>query len=425
MNENATARRAYLHIGAPKTGSTFLQGVLWNNRAALLEHGVHMLGDDQGQHYRAGHDVRGLQFDPADPGVDWTGAWDRMAHRAHESAAASVIISDEHLASLTPDQVARAVDALAPREVHVIYATRDLVGLLPSEYQEFVKHGETASYDDWATDVLSADRQGPGRWFWRVHDAQDVVARWSTGVPLQRIHVITMPSPDAPRDEIWRRFASVLGVDASLATAQTETANTSLGPTEVEVLRRVNAALPIDFPRWHRTGIARDVLANRVLNPLSAGGRLELRDDLQSEVVARAERAYAALPTLGCDIVGDLQDLAVDPTRLAGRSSPTPEDLLDATVRALAGMTEHAAQMKDMLVAERIDRRRAEDVARDEHHQAMEQALAAQDAAFWEQHPMARRIQSGKERVVAAEEDNGLIRAAMSGYRRLRGGERA
>ena len=83
-----------------------------------------------------------------------------MAQRADESPAPIVVVSDEHLASLQPNQVTRAVEALAPREVHVIYATRDLVGLLPSEYQEFVKHGDTATYDEWAADVLSADRQG-------------------------------------------------------------------------------------------------------------------------------------------------------------------------------------------------------------------------------------------------------------------------
>ena len=425
MSEHGSARRAYLHIGAPKTGSTFLQGILWNNRDALLDHGVHVLGEDRGQHYRAGHDLRGLRFDPADPGVDWTGAWERMARRADESTALSVVVSDEHLASLRPDQVSRAVEALAPRHVHVVYATRDLVGLLPSEYQEFVKHGATASYDDWATDVLSADRRGPGRWFWRVHDVDDVVARWSTRVPLDQIHVITMPGPDAPRDEIWRRFASVLGVDHLVATADSETSNTSLGPAQVEVLRRVNAALPTDFPRWHRAGIARDVLANRVLNPLTTGGRLELRDDLQAEVLARAERAHAALPTLGCDLVGEVTDLAVDPTRLAGSPAPTAEDLLDVAVRALAGMTEHAGQMKDALVAERLERRQAEEAALEEHRRALAHALAAQDAAFWEQHPMARRIQDGKERVVAAEESNGVVRAAMSRYRRLRGGKPA
>ena len=64
-------------------------------------------GDDQGQHYRAGHDLRGLRFDPADPGVDWTGAWERMASRAGESSAPVVVVSDEHLASLHPDQVAQ------------------------------------------------------------------------------------------------------------------------------------------------------------------------------------------------------------------------------------------------------------------------------------------------------------------------------
>ena len=420
MSEHAKLGRAYLHIGAPKTGSTFLQGVLWNNREALLEQGVHMLGDDQGQHYRAGHDLRGRRFDPGDPGVDWTGAWDRMARRAQESSSLSVVVSDEHLASLQPDQVARAVEALAPREVHVVYATRDLVGLLPSEYQEFVKHGATASYDEWAADVLSTDRRGPGRWFWRVHDVEDVVARWSTGVALERVHVITMPGPDAPRDEIWHRFASVIDVDPTLATAEPETSNTSLGPTEVEVLRRVNAALPTDFPRWHRTGIARDVLANRVLNPLSSGGRLELRADLRAEVLAGAERAYETLPTLGCDIIGDLEDLAVDPTKLSGSPSRTTDDLVDVMVRALAGMTEYAAEMRDVIAAERVDRRRAEEAARDEHHRSMARALAAQDAAFWEQHPMARRIQTGKERVVGAEQTSAVVRAAMSGYRRLR-----
>ena len=423
MSDEAAVRRAYLHIGAPKTGSTFLQGVLWSNRETLLEHGVHMLGDDQGQHYRAGHDLRGLRFDPADPGVDWTGAWERMALRAGESSAPVVVVSDEHLASLHPDQVAHAVESLLPREVHVVYATRDLVGLLPSEYQEFVKHGATATYDEWAADVLSDERRGPGRWFWRVHDAKDVVARWSTSVALERVHVITMPGPDAPRDEIWRRFASVLGVDPAVASAGAEPSNTSLGSAEVEVLRRVNAALPADFPRWHRTGVARDVLANRVLNPLRTGGRLTLRDDLQTEVMARAERAFATLPTLGCHVVGDVGDLAVDSASLSSSLEATADDLVEVMVRALAGMTVHAGQARDVMAAERADRRRAEQAARDEHHRATAQALADQDAAFWAQHPLARRIQDGKERVVAAEQSSAMIRAAMAGYRRLRGDE--
>ena len=303
----------------------------------------------------------------------------------------------------------------------MVYATRDLVGLLPSEYQEFVKHGATATYDEWAADVLSDERRGPGRWFWRVHDARDVVARWSTSVALERVHVITMPGPDAPRDEIWRRFASVLGVDPAVASAGAEPSNTSLGSAEVEVLRRVNAALPADFPRWHRTGVARDVLANRVLNPLRTGGRLTLRDDLQTEVMARAERAFATLPTLGCHVVGDVGDLAVDSASLSGSPEATADDLVEVMVRALAGMTVHAGQARDVMAVERADRRRAEQAARDEHHRATAQALAEQDAAFWAQHPVARRIQDGKERVVAAEQSSAMIRAAMAGYRRLRG----
>jgi len=34
------APRAVVHVGAPKTGSTYLQAVLWRNRAALRAAGV-------------------------------------------------------------------------------------------------------------------------------------------------------------------------------------------------------------------------------------------------------------------------------------------------------------------------------------------------------------------------------------------------
>jgi hypothetical protein len=415
---DAPARRAVLHIGAPKTGSTFLQELLWANHDVLTTQGVHMLGENQGQHYRAGHDLRGIPFDPADPGVDWTGAWDRMAERARTSEHSTVVISDEHLAALPPEQVDRAVGSLRPREIHVVYCTRDLPGLMPSEWQEFVKHGATATYDDWAEAVLSSAEEGPGRWFWRVHDAQSVVARWATGVTHDRIHVITMPSSSAPRTEIWRRFASILGCDPDVIEHLPITANPSLGPAAAEVLRRTNDNLPEEFPRWHRTGLVRDVLANEVLNPISPAGRPRLRGDLADQVLERAQATRRLLPALGCDVVGSLSDLDPDRSRLDGEGAPSDEVVADLSVAALAGLVEAMARLKDALIDER---REAESRLRREHDETMATALAEQEAYFWKQHPMARRIMTTKKRVVAAEAESRVVARGLDGYRRLRG----
>ena len=42
--------RVYLHIGAPKTGTTYLQEVLFTNRARLAEHGVLYPGESRTAH---------------------------------------------------------------------------------------------------------------------------------------------------------------------------------------------------------------------------------------------------------------------------------------------------------------------------------------------------------------------------------------
>jgi hypothetical protein len=399
-------RRAFVHVGAPKTGSTFLQGVLWANQAALAAAGLQVLGENQGQHYRAGKDVRGIPFDADDPGVDWTGAWDRMAARAQHSPAAAVVVSDEHLASLTPTQVRRVVASLQPREVHVVYTIRDLAGLLPSEWQEYVKHGSTRSFTDWARRVLETPSSREAGWFWSVHDPVDVVGRWSQAVPAHRVHVIAMPPRDAPPDELWRRFAGVVGVDHALATDLGAPANPSLGLAAAEVLRRVNAALPADVPRWHRTGVVRDLLANQVLNPLGRAGRPSLPDDLRAVVENRARESLATLATLGCDIVGDLP---VPRGPSSGDPAPSDAEVAEVAVQALASLAARVGQMRD-------DRRAAERQLRAEHAEH----LIELEQSFWDQHPMARRWQHTKENVVAAETSSPVLGGVMDGYRRLR-----
>ncbi|MCZ3387759.1 MAG: hypothetical protein LH645_01260 [Actinomycetia bacterium] len=346
-------RRVIIHVGAPKTGTTFLQGVLWRNRQALRAAGLHIVGQSRGDHYRAGHDIRGVEYNPKDPRPDWAGSWDVLAALAVGSQARTTVISDEHLASLTPEQVQRAVSSLKGREVHVVYTTRNLARLLPSEHQEYVKHRSPLTYEEWATRVFNERDRGPGKWFWSVHSPVDVVNRWSTAVEAKNIHVLTLPMPGAPKDELWHRFCVVADVDPGLATDFEVLGNDSLGLAETEVLRRVNKALPKTFPRWHHSGLARDVLATRILGPRSKSGRPPVPEPIREAVLLQTEANVEGLGSGMCDLVGNLEELSVTDDLASGLKPPTDAELLDAAVEGISGLLVQMGRMRD-------DRRRAE-----------------------------------------------------------------
>ncbi len=408
----AAPQRAVIHVGAPKTGSTYLQHVMWSNREPLRSGGVDVLGESQAQHYRAGTDLRDIPFDPDDPGVDWSGAWDRMARRAAASSAPIVLVSDEHLAALTPEQAQRAVVSLSPREVHVVYVTRDLPGLLPSEWQEFVKHGSTLRFESWVRRVFDQPQQKPGKWFWAVQDPADVAKRWSSSVPVENIHVIAMPPPGSPHDQLWQMFADTIGVDPGLATQLETAANPSLSYSATELLRHVNASLPGDFPQWHRTGLVRDILANQVLNPLGDGSRPTLPEALGDQVLDHARAIRRDLEALGCDIVGALPEI---PDRLGDGAADTPTDaeLTTMAVRAISGLMEQMA------------------VARDDRRASERRLVADADAArreqldFTRRHPLAVRIDLLRSRVGGAVASRPPLARAVTRVRsdsaRLRG----
>src|ERR1700689_4964336 len=116
--------RIYLHIGEPKTGTTFLQDALWANRARLAAQGLQLPGYSDRDHSRASRDLRETPRPASDPADPWTGEWDVLTRQALRGRRAAVI-SDELLAVCTARQADRAVRSLFPAEVHVVLTVRD------------------------------------------------------------------------------------------------------------------------------------------------------------------------------------------------------------------------------------------------------------------------------------------------------------
>ncbi|HEV2377938.1 MAG TPA: hypothetical protein VGS19_37980, partial [Streptosporangiaceae bacterium] len=100
--------RVFLHIGEPKTGTTFLQQVMWRNRDALAAQGVVLPGHHPQDHFRASQDLRGIKKLPTDPAGSWTGEWDILARQARQAPRVAVI-SHELFSAADPEQAERAV----------------------------------------------------------------------------------------------------------------------------------------------------------------------------------------------------------------------------------------------------------------------------------------------------------------------------
>ncbi|NKZ02475.1 hypothetical protein [Actinomadura latina] len=373
----------YLHIGAPKSGTTFLQGLLWGNAEALSDAGVLLPGGSFTEQVRATRDLRGVEPEDDEPGPGWDGAWDLLVDEIKASRQRVAVVSHEVLCAVDAEGAERAVRSLAPCEVHIVYSARDLAGLLPSEWQEYVKHRFHFGFEHWLREVVDDPRSGgAARWFWRVHDIPEVLGRWAPHVPPERVHVLTMPGRDAPRDLLWERFAGLLGVDPAVADLTETRANSSLSWTETELLRRVNHAVDEDAPMWLYHRLVTDVLALKVLPGRGEPGRVPLPPERRAWAEKKAGELVDAVRSAGYDVAGDLDELLPrEPAREeAPGGAPGEAELLDAAAHTVLGLLDRIEMLRGEIETLREERQEQHETALPK---LMARHLSERNQAVW------------------------------------------
>ena len=334
--------KVLLHIGEPKTGTTFLQQVMWRNRSELAARGVVLPGHHPQDHFRASQDLRGIAKLASDPAGSWTGEWEILARQAQQAGKIAVI-SHELFSAADAEQADRAVSSLLPAEVHVVLTVRDIATLLPAEWQETVKHRNARGWEDWLGDVIdreSADADRRRFWFWRVHDTLAIGRLWSQYVPPERIHMITMAPRGKGTSLLWQRFATLIGADPGSADLTRARPNASLGLAEIETLRRLNEVLPAEVPDWFYMWNVKEAVAHRALAARPAGDRLVLPADRDAWAKQQAGTLIAGLLTSGYDLIGDLDELRprqVTSPAVSPSGQPAAQ-MLDAAVQAAAAL---------------------------------------------------------------------------------------
>lgn len=335
--------RLYLHIGLQKTGTSYLQNVCWSSVDDLRGQGVTMVPDGRLETFWLALDVR-QRIDPHDaPRVG------RSLELLPEQLAAvttpAALVSHETLASASAAQIGRLLEACAGHEVHVVVTARDIGRQVPSMWQEGLKAGRSDTLEDYVAALRGTDgRVGPA---WRRLDLAGVLGRWAQAVPPERIHVVTVPGPDGPREALLERYCAVLGVDpGALDPTKAGPGNPGLGEAEAELLRRVNDGVPDRYrrrvpygevgKRWFAMGI----LARAGSTPVRLG---RAHEGWCREVGAESVRVIGEL---GCDVVGDVADLVPDGSVFADSAGPDEAAVLEVATRALGEVLEERLEQR-------------------------------------------------------------------------------
>ena len=346
-------RTVYFHIGAPKTGTTYLQGVLHANRRALREAGLLYPGT-QHAHFWPSQDLRETKF-RGHTDAHVRGAWDRLVKEIEGWRGRSVI-DHESFAAATRGVIDRALTDLDFADVHIVFTARDLARQLPAAWQERVKNGSTGSYAEFLESlrVPREEQDQAARHFWAMQAVPAVLARWSRDLPAEHVHIVTVPPAGSERGLLWRRFAGLLELDPDAYDSSSHVANTSLGAAEAAVLRQFNLAIAeLDVPWPAYAGVFKQRLAPALAERV--GEPIELPENHYGWVVERSQAVVDELRAAGYSVVGDLAEL-VPTTRPTGLDP----DAVPADARAdaaLAGMVSMVGLLADSPVATTAVRR--------------------------------------------------------------------
>jgi hypothetical protein len=380
--------RVLLHVGTPKTGTSYLQDVLFRNRKTLAAAGIRYPADRFDAHFLAALDLMRMPWGGLE--AEAIGAWDRLAEQVREHRHTS-IISHEILATASRSQIGRALASLGHgegAEVHIVLSVRDLVRQIPAEWQENVKHRSGIGYQAFLDEIRDPEREGRiASWFWGVQEIPDILDRWGHDLPPERIHVVTVPPAGGAPELLWKRFSQAFGLDGLDLDLEPDRANPSLGVPETALIRRINRAANRDLAPADYRPLVRELLAHQTLSRRRDSPRLALPPDVYPWV-RDLERAWVDEITVrGYDVVGDLAELlGPPPSDWADPDRPSEKQVAGAAVDAITALLLDNARLRH--TEERLDRELAET------RSALERAYLRPTYRFREK--VVRRLQGGR-----------------------------
>jgi hypothetical protein len=336
-------RTRLLHIGPMKTGSTALQNAARQARKQMYEHGAYYPGTAL-NHRQAAWALmeRATDRKGAPPGTNKATAqqvppmaeWDALVDDINAEPDRRILISDETIAGASTKISRKFVNKLGPDRTHIAITLRPPSSTLPARWIQFLKDGQTDTFEDWLKRVYGKDNARPvAARTRRYQDQAGVVERWAEIVGAKNVTVII--ADKSKKELLTDTFEQLLGLPAGVLTGTVTdgaSANRSMSQPEAETFRLLNQYLEENEVPWPvyrnviKLGAVPHMLGHRTPEAEEARVRMPR---WAAELAVRDGKSYAErIRQSGVRVVGDLEHLS-DPPSVAPdahdlRSIPEP-----------------------------------------------------------------------------------------------------
>lgn len=335
---NRPAADRFIHVGAPKCGSTALQSWLNRNRDSLAAQGIRYVSE--GAHWIAPAKALVGATDRVSGKRVSIREWERLVAAVRKATPADeptvrAIVSSEWYAGASDDAVARIARDLDGSRMHVMLFVRPLRSTLVSAWQQGLKLGGRHSLEDWLSTVFDQPGSPTAERLWGKHRYDHIAARWSRQIGAERVSVVVLDASNP--ESLFRTMESLLGAAPGSATATPSRTNQSLSPFESEVLLALNQEFYArgGTLREYRQGLLRtfDGYVNSVRT--GAPEKMQLPRTWESRVAARNEEIAAGIERSGASVIGTLEQFRA-PVAPSNRAEVVPDQ--SAQIASAAGM---------------------------------------------------------------------------------------
>ncbi len=328
------AKRVVLHIGAMKSGTSFIQNVLDSHREVLAEHGVLFAGERWRLQVLA---VRELieHGGKKQPPLPEDGHWQRLVDEVN-AWPGTAVISMEFLAPRRKQKIELIRQAFAGSDLQVVLTARDLGRSIPAMWIETVQNRGVRTWPEFLDAVRSrTGRVKPARWFWSHQRISEITERWMDTVGRDHFTLITVPPKGSPPSVLWDRFSEVAGIPAGLCDLDEVRANPGLDAASALVLRALNERL--EAQGLHRRDYDRQVKSSLAKRGLVQRGREKVPLGLDEPWVRkRSHGDLDKLRSLAPRVLGDLAELEAVAVPGVHTDDVSVEQQLEAALDGLA-----------------------------------------------------------------------------------------
>jgi hypothetical protein len=306
-------RRLIIHAGFHKSGTTALQEAFDAQSEELKAAGITYPNINRRAHHRIAWSLIGKNWGWGKRGGEKVSPkeWQQLATSINASDDETIIISSEFFSEMDGDAIRRLFSAIKGRKVQAVFTVRPLAKLLGSSYQQYLKYGIKADYEEWLHSVL--DNPGESKinpTFWLRHFHGRVVGKWVDVLGSQAVTVIIV---DESRPEfLFDSINSYLGLPQGFLKSQDTGSNRSLTMEEIALLLEINRRFPKErewneYEVFIRNGLIRTITDS--IAPSKTSSKLltpKWAIDKGNEIGALNKRELIATKA---KIVGDIDSL--------------------------------------------------------------------------------------------------------------------